>query len=216
MRFAPSTPFPAFCTGGQISRRQIFQRHISRVCCQPPISPQFGTSDTFSRVKYQRKVFPPLCANKWINPLVICVSLVWLGFWSLWIHSNLSTTATFGTKKVSFVERWLSYPAHTRKRAREKETRTTRQDTTPLSCLPRGARSLFRPLLPSARYAGYGCQCKSDWAQLFERRLALTQGKILTRDSFFFLACEPREFFTLSPNREPSQAVSFHQKYSLG
>ena len=100
MRFAPSTPFPAFCTSGQISRRQIFQRHISRDCChQPPISPQFGTSDTFSHVKHQRKVFPPLYANKWINPLVICVSLVWLDFLSLWIHSKLSTTATFGTRK---------------------------------------------------------------------------------------------------------------------
>ena len=100
MRFAPSTPFPAFCTSGQISRPQVFQRHISRLCChQPPISPQFGTSDTFSRVKHLRNVFPPLYASKWINPLVICVSLVWLGFLSLWIHSNLSTTATFGTKK---------------------------------------------------------------------------------------------------------------------
>ena len=72
MRFAPSTPFPAFCTSGQISRRQIFQRQISHVCChQPPISPQFGTNHTFSNVKHQRKVFPPLCANKQINPLVI-------------------------------------------------------------------------------------------------------------------------------------------------
>ena len=99
-RFAPaakflgvkffSDTFPAFV----VTSRQ-FPRNL-------------GTSDTFSHVKHQRKVFPPLCANKWINSLVICVSLVWLDFLSLWIHSKLSTTATFGAKKVSFVERWLS------------------------------------------------------------------------------------------------------------
>ena len=101
---------------------------------------------------------------------------------------------------------------HTKKRARDKETRTKRQDTTPLSCLPRARPFSFSPTTSKRLLRRLWLSVKVRLGSVVRTPVSANPGLNFNPGFFFFLTCEPRDFFHLSQTESPFTGCFFSSK----